>query len=394
MFIALPMGEMPLANSLISSSRLGEPEAKFPIDLVMCKSCAQVQISQTVPPETLFRHYLYFSSFSSTMLSHAQEIAEEAVKERGLGPSSLVVEIASNDGYLLKNFLKMGVPVLGIEPALNICKTAQERGIRTIPEFFCEALAKRLAEQGELADVILANNVMAHIPDIGGVLAGIKVLLRPGGVFIMETPYVKDLIDYLEFDTIYHEHVFYHSLTSLESLFRRHGLATKQVEHLPIHGGTLRVTVTHEGGEGDGRAVRAWLAAESAWARDEGYYRGFAGKVATFGVELTALLRNLKSQGKRIAGYGAAAKASTLINFLGLDGRTIDFVADRSTYKQGLFMPGSRIPICAPEHILSERPDYLIILAWNFADEIMTQQAEFRKGGGRFIVPLPRLRVI
>lgn len=388
------MGEMPLANALLSASRLDESEPRYPIDLVICKTCSQAQISRTVPPEILFRHYLYFSSFSSTMLRHAEDIAAAAAKQRGLGPGSLVVEIASNDGYLLKNFLKMGIPVLGIEPALNVAKAAQEQGIRTIPEFFCEELARKLAEQGELADVILANNVMAHIPDLNGVLAGIKALLKPDGVFIMETPYVKDLIDYLEFDTIYHEHVYYHSLTALEGLFRRHGLAAAAIEHVPIHGGTLRVTVAHEGREGDARAVRAWLASESSWVRNEAFYRGFAEKVGAFGTELTELLRGLKAQGKRIAGYGAAAKASTLINFFGLDSGLIDFMADRSTHKQGLFMPGSRIPIYSPERISSERPDYLIVFAWNFADEIMAQQAEFRRAGGRFIVPLPRLRVV
>ena len=222
--------------------------------------------------------------------------------------------------------------------------------------------------------MILANNVMAHMPDINGVAAGIKTLLKPGGIFVMETPYVKDLVDHLEFDTIYHEHIFYHSVTALESLFRRNGLATVNVEHLPIHGGTLRVTAAHAEEVGGIPAVQAWLASEAAWAGDETFYRGFAGRVATFGEELTGLLRGLKAEGKRIAGYGAAAKASTLLNYLGLDGCAIDFVADRSPYKQGLFMPGSRIPIRPPSEILSECSDYLVVFAWNFADEIMEQQ--------------------
>lgn len=393
LFVILSMGEMPLANSLLAAPGEGDREPRFPIDFALCRQCAQVQITQTVPPETLFRNYLYYSSFSSTMLRHAQAIAESLTVERSLGPKSLVVEIASNDGYLLKNFVEQGVPVLGIEPARNIAQSASERGIDTISEFFGVQLAESLASQGRRADVILANNVMAHMPDINGVAAGIKALLKPGGIFVMETPYVKDLVDHLEFDTIYHEHIFYHSVTSLEPLFRRHGLATVKVEHLPIHGGTLRVSAAHAGEAGDTAAVQAWLASEAAWAGNEAFYRGFSGRVANFGEELTGLLRGLKAEGKRIAGYGAAAKASTLVNYLGLDKRVIDFVADRSPYKQGLFMPGSRIPIRAPEDILTERPDYLIILAWNFAEEIMEQQAEFRKGGGKFIIPLPSLRI-
>lgn len=389
----LPMGKMPLANSLLPAPVPSEQEPRFSIDFALCRGCSQVQILQTVPPESLFRSYLYFSSYSTTMLRHAEGIANELILERGLGNGSLVMEIASNDGYLLKNFVRRGIPVLGIEPALNVAEFARSCGVETVSEFFGEELATGLARRGKLADVILANNVMAHIPDINGVARGIKILLKPGGIFVMETPYVKDLIDHLEFDTIYHEHVFYHSVTALDSLFRRNGLAIAEVQHLPIHGGTLRVSVAHSDEAGIRPAVSEWLKSEAQWARNEAYYRGFAANVSKFGIELREMLRGIKSQGKRIAGYGAAAKASTMVNYLGIDGGLIDFVADRSPHKQGLFMPGCHIPVSPPDRIISERPDYLVVFAWNFADEIMAQLAEYKKSGGKFIIPLPQLRV-
>jgi SAM-dependent methyltransferase len=391
----LPLGEMPLANALIEPDALLQHEHYYPLTLAFCSSCALVQILETLPPERLFSEYVYFSSFSDALTRHARDHAERLIAQRQLTSQNLVVEIASNDGYMLRNFVSAGIPVLGIDPARNIARVAEERGIPTRCEFFGARVADGIVADGMRADVILANNVIAHIPDINGVMAGIRTLLKPGGVFVMETPYVKDLIDQLEFDTIYHEHLFYYSLTALETLFRANGLAAADVEHVAIHGGSLRVTAVRAGEEGERLRVRDLLAEEERWGvRSAAPYLEFARRVAALRGELINLIEELKDNGYRIAAYGAAAKGATLLNYTRIDRRHLDFVVDRSTYKQGRYMPGVRLPILPPEQLLEEMPDYVLLLSWNFADEVLRQQQDYRARAGRFIIPVPTPRVL
>jgi SAM-dependent methyltransferase len=394
--MVLSLGEMPLANALITIEELGQPESTYPLELAFCPECSLVQITETVPPEKLFRDYLYFSSFSDTMLRHAQTIVERVLKSRPLDAKSLAVEIASNDGYLLQYYKQAGIPVLGIEPAVNIARVAQdERGIRTITDFFGGETAERLVEQGERADVIHANNVLAHVPDLNGFVRGLRLLLKPEGVAIIEVPYVKDLIDRCEFDTIYHEHLSYFSLTALNQLFERHGLVIQQVERLTIHGGSLRIFVGLENGQGKTSPVTELLAEEESWGVNQlEFYRDFARRVAELKKSLRKFVFDLKDRKERLAAYGAAAKGSTLLNYFGIDKSALDFVVDRSTYKQGRYMPGVRLPIYSPARLLEEMPSHVLLLTWNFADEILLQQEEYRRRGGKFIIPIPELRVV
>jgi SAM-dependent methyltransferase len=391
----LDLGQTPLANALLLKEQLQEKEALYPLAVVRCAGCSLVQLTETISPELLFRDYVYFSSFSETMLRHAEEQARAIVAARSLGADSLVVEIASNDGYFLRHFQAAGIPVLGIEPARNIARAARAIGIETVDEFFSAALAERLAADGRRADVILANNVMAHVPDIGGVLDGIERLLKPDGVFVMETPYLRDLVERLEFDTIYHEHLFYYSLTALERLLRRHGLATIAVEHLAIHGGSLRVTAARGGTAAAAPSVREWLAVEETWGvtRTEPY-EAFSRRTATLRERLRETLGALKDAGHRLAAYGASAKGTTLLAYCGIGAETLAYVVDRSTAKQGRFTPGTRLPIHPAEHLLEDRPDEVLLLTWNFADEILRQQAKYREQGGRFIIPVPEPQVV
>jgi hypothetical protein len=391
----LSLGSTPLANSLLTEAQLGEPEPTYPLDLHLCRVCALVQITETVPPEVLFRDYLYFSSFSDTMLEHSKALAIRLVAERGLGPHSLVAEAASNDGYLLGFYRDLGVPVLGIEPARNIALVAEERGIPTIAEFFDATLARRLVDDEKRATVFHANNVLAHVADLNGFVEGISIVLAEDGEAVIEAPYVKDMIDNCEFDTIYHEHLCYFSLTALEALFRRHGLAVADVERIPVHGGSLRVFVRREGDWSPSPAFVDLLGEEAAWGvADPAPYDAFALRVTELREELLVLLAGLKGDGARIAAYGAAAKGSTLLNVFGIGAETIDFVVDRSTVKVGLYTPGVHLHIDPPERLLEEMPDYLLLLAWNLADEIMAQQGEYRQRGGRFIVPVPVPKVV
>jgi SAM-dependent methyltransferase len=398
--IVLRLGQTPLANSLLTAKDLDRPETTYPLDLAFCPECSLVQITETVPPELLFREYLYFSSFSDDLLRHARVLTERVRHKRQLDAGSLVLEIASNDGYLLQNYKQAGIPVLGIEPAVNIARVArEERGIPTVEEFFGLSLARELNAKGQRADVIHANNVLAHVADLNGFVRGIQLVLKDNGIAVIEVPYVKDMIDRSEFDTIYHEHLCYFSLTALDRLFQRHGLVIEDVERIDIHGGSLRIFARRQDATDkesfDRSPVSEMLREEARWGVNEvSFYQGFGAKIEKLRENLTALLRDLKAQGKRIAVYGASAKGSTLLNYFSIGRETLEFVADRSTVKQGLYTPGTRLPICAPDQLLKAMPDYVLLLTWNFADEILSQQREFRQRGGRFIVPIPELRVV
>jgi SAM-dependent methyltransferase len=396
--LVLSLGRTPLANALLTREQLNLPEPLYPLDLAFCPRCTLVQITKTVPPAELFADYLYFSSFSDTMLRHAESLVARLIGERRLGPQSLVVEIASNDGYLLQNYTRANVPVLGIEPAANIAAEAERRGIPTVVEFFGEELAAQLAAEERRADVVHAHNVLAHVADLNGFVEGIAILLKPEGVAVIEAPYLKDLLDHCEFDTIYHEHLCYFSLTALDHLFRRHGLVVQDVERIPIHGGSLRVVVgkrPHPALPLKGREnVARLLAEEATWGVDHfATYRDFGTRVEALKATLTTMLAGFKRRGDRIAAYGAAAKGSTLLNYFGIGRETLDFVVDRSPHKQGRFMPGVHLPILAPERLLEEMPDEVLLLTWNFADEILEQQRTYRHLGGRFIIPVPEVKV-
>jgi SAM-dependent methyltransferase len=389
----LSLGLMPAANQLLRADQLDAPEPRYPLDLVFCPACSLVQITESLPPEALFRQYVYFSSYSETMLASCEALAGRLTRERGLRGRHLVVEVASNDGYLLQFYQRLGVPVLGVEPARNIARVAVGRGIPTIEEFFGAELATQLLAQGRRADVIHANNVLAHVPDLNGVVRGMATLLSDDGVAVIETPYVGDLVERAEFDTIYHEHLCYYSLTALDALFRRHGLVLQDVEHLTIHGGSLRLFAGRAGQPST--AVAALLDEEHRLGLDRfDYYGNLAARAAGVKQRLRDLLLALKRRGQRIAAYGAAAKGATLLSYCGLGPDVIEYVVDRSSHKQGLYMPGVKLPIGSPTLLTDRPPDYLLILAWNLAEEVMRQQAAYRAAGGRFILPIPDVRII
>jgi len=392
----LDLGAVPLANSLLTAEDLQrDKEERFPLSLFFCPQCALVQIGETVVPDKMFSHYLYASSFSDTMLSHAKNLVHRLVGERNLGPGNRIVEIASNDGYLLQYYAEQEIEVLGIEPAANIAELATNKGIPTLVEFFNKALGEKLASEGVLADVVHAHNVFAHVPNPGDFVAGLKQILSPGGVIVIEVPYLGTFIDNLEFDTIYHEHFSYFSLTSVRNIVHQVGLAVSDVEYVPIHGGSIRISITHADECDVSPNVDAMLAEEKKKGVDQkSYYENFAGRVYALKVELVEFLESLKAQGKSVAAYGASAKGSTLMNTFGIGAEMLDFVADRSTLKQGRLTPGNHLPIVPPEMLVERMPDYALLLTWNFADEILEQQKAYRDAGGKFIIPLPELRVL
>lgn len=387
LYSIIPLGEMPLANALTDSP---EPNCKrYNLEVMLCESCGLAQLRDLVDPKELFSNYVYFSSNSDTMLKSARDLVNKTLQD--LPQDAHVIEIASNDGYLVKNYVNNNIQVLGIDPAQNIAEAANKRGIKTICDFFSHKLAQTLRDQGKLADIIHANNVMAHIPDINDFIQGLKTLLKPQGKIIIEVPYFLDLVQKFEFDTIYHEHIYYFALKPLVESFKRHGLNVYTLEKLLIHGGTLRLYVGHEGERSEDPIIQDTLRKEEEFGlfKPETYVI-FMKNLEKLKENLSLRLRTLKNSGNKIAAYGASAKGTTLLNYFNI-GHYLDFIVDKSLQKQSKFTPGTAIKVNAPDSLLKENVSYALLLAWNLAEEIIEQQKEFIQKGGKFILPLPEV---
>lgn len=395
-FHVIDFGTMALANSFLGEERLrkgGEP--KFRLDLYLCERCGLVQIGHVVPPEDLFTDYIYFSSTSDLVHRHAAYLAESFDRRFGAGKNTRVVEIASNDGTVLHYFKERGANVLGVEPAANIAKVAIEAGIDTFVDFFDAGTAKDIKTRYGPADIILARHVFAHVPGIHGFVQGMAHLLAPAGIVAVEAPYLVDFVEKTEFDTVYHEHYSYLSVRAMSYLFGRYGMELFDVEHFPIHGGSLIYYACRKGTRTveDNVARRLREEEEKGLSRRETYV-AFARRTEEIRTDLLGVLRGIKASGKRIAGYGAPAKGNTLLNYCGIGTNLVEYTVDKSHHKQGLYTPGMHLRVYPPEKLLTDMPDYVLLLAWNFADEILEQQKEYRKRGGKFILPIPEVRVL
>lgn len=397
LYFFLDLGKTPLANSFIKPGEESKEEFTFPLEVCFCKKCGLVQLGIVVPPELMFRNYIYFSSTSTTMREHFALLAQEVLDEY-TSDNDLIVEIASNDGVLLKNMLGKNVRPLGVEPATNIAKVAIQSGVNTINEFFNLSLAKKILSEHGKAKVILANNVFAHIPDLLDCVSGMETLLDKNGVIIIECPHLYDLCKNTEFDTIYHEHLSYFSLRPLSYLFSKFGLELFDAKKFHnVHGGTLRLYVQRKSGQNQVNSdhlSNIENEEESLGLYSCEKYDLFAKNVKNLKSELVSFLENLKKSGKSISLYGAPAKGNTLLNYCKIGKNIVDFCVDRSPVKQGLLTPGMHIPIYGTEKLLESRPDYLLILAWNFKDEIISQQAQYAKSGGKFIIPIPKPKIV
>jgi hypothetical protein len=349
-----------------------------------------MQTCDTPPPEEVFHgDYTYYASFSTTWLEHCRQCVLKQIKRFDLSEKSLVIELASNDGYLLRNYVERGIPVLGIDPCKGPVEAARKIGVPTWHAFFSLELARKLAAEGRLADVVHANNVMAHVADLNGFVAGIATILKDTGSLVTESPYVRDLIDHCEFDTIYHEHLCYYGVTSLRNLYARHGLHLNDIEHVPTHGGSIRQYVSKQPGESETITKMLHEEDERGINRFGPYYQSFAARVESIRRRTLEILHDLKKQGKRVAAYGASAKGSTMLSYLNAGPELIEFVVDRNVHKHGKFMPGVHNPIHDVTAIAEKKPDYLVLLVWNLKEEILSQQEAFRKAGGKFIIPIP-----
>lgn len=386
----------PLSNAFVKREASEGAEAFYPLHAYVCSECLLVQLDQFETPENIFGDYVYFSSFSDSWLAHCRAYAQQMQGALELDGSHRVVEVASNDGYLLQFFKALGVPVLGIEPARNVAAVARERGIETVCEFFGADLAERLAARGVYADLLIGNNVLAHVPDLNDFVAGLARLLAPRGVLTLEFPHLLRLVAEAQFDTIYHEHFSYFSLGTAIGVLERHGLRVFDVEELPTHGGSIRVyaCLAAAARPPQARVARVLYSERCAGLDELQTYRSFDQKAARVKRSLLRFLIDAKESGRRVVGYGAAAKGNTLLNYCGVRRDFLDFVADRSPHKQGLLLPGVRIPVVAPEEIFRVRPDYVLILPWNLKDEVMQQLAGIAEWGGRFVVPIPEARTV
>jgi hypothetical protein len=389
------LGSSPLCQTVIRPERLEAMEPFYPLHARACTRCWLVQIPEFVAPEDIFTEYAYFSAYSDSWVEHARRYVEMIASRLELGPKSFVVEIASNDGYLLQHFLPLGVPVLGIEPAQNVAEAAEARGVPTLTEFFGRSLAARIVAENGAADLVLGANVLAQVPDINDFVAGVAALLGPGGTATFEFPHLARLIEHLEYDTIYHEHFSYFSLASIRDLFGSHGLALVDVEELPSHGGSLRTYFQHASESPEpASAVAGVLAQDDAEGlRDAATYLGFAEGVKESKRALLDLLIRLRREGKQVVGYGAPGKGNTLLNYCGIRTDLLDYTVDRNPYKQGTYTPGTRIPILPPERIDETRPDVIVILPWNLAREISAQLAHTASWGAKLVVPIPKARM-
>lgn len=393
LFSIIPLGFLPLANALKKVIKECDVEQKYNLEVMLCKNCGLAQLKDLIDPKDLFSEYVYFSSNSESMLRSAAELVHRIIPN--LNQDAFVIEIASNDGYLLKNYINNGIKVLGIDPAANIAKVANSNNITTMCEFFNEQLAKELAILGKQADVIHANNVMAHVSDINGFIKGIKNLLKPQGYAVIEVPYFLDLVQNLEFDTIYHEHVFYFAVKPLKVAFEMFELEIFNIEKIAIHGGTLRLFVGHFGSNIVQPIINDMIQKEEnlkLYSMDT--FLNFMKKINNLKINLIRLLKNIKKSGGKIAAYGASAKGTTLLNYFGVNKNYLDFVVDRSSIKHGLFTPGTNLEIKTPNAFITEKVSHALLLVWNFADEIIEQQQEFINSNGKFIFPLPEVKVI
>jgi len=392
------LGMSPFSNAFVPPSRLSAMEPFFPLHVWVCDGCFLVQLEAFETPDTIFNEdYAYFSSFSETWLAHARRYVAAMTERLGLGPKSLVVEVASNDGYLLQYFVERGVPVLGIEPSANVAAEAERRGVPSLVRFFGRETAALLAREGRQADLLVGNNVLAHVPDINGFVAGLQVALKPCGVITMEFPHLVQLLRNNQYDTIYHEHFSYLSLTTVEEIFAEHELVLFDVDEIPTHGGSLRVYARHRAHAtlAVTESVGRLRAAEQAFGvrRPETYSR-FRKRVGDLKCDVLEFLIRARREGRQVVGYGAPAKANTLLNYCGVGPELIAYMVDRSPHKQGRFLPGSRIPVQAPERMRETRPDYVVVMPWNIKDEILDQHAYVREWGGRFVVFVPEVRVL
>jgi SAM-dependent methyltransferase len=390
------LGKSPLCESFLPADRLETMEAFFPLHVRVCTRCWLAQLPSFVPTSEIFEEYAYFSAYSDSWVEHARVYADMVSDRLGLGSDSLVVELASNDGYLLQHFLPKGIPVLGIDPAANVARAAEERGVPTLVDFFGVELAERLRAEGRRADLVLGNNVLAQVPDINDFIAGVAILLAPGGTATFEFPHLARLLEGLQYDTIYHEHYSYFSLTSIRAIFEAHGLKVVDVEELASHGGSLRVYGAHAGDERDPSPAVAELIGreESEGLREPDRYRRFAEDVEESKRALLEVLIELRRTGKQVVGYGAPGKGNTLLNYCGIRTDFLDYTVDRNPYKHGRFTPGTHIPILPPERIAETRPDAIVILPWNLAREIAAQLAYTQEWGAELIVPIPTARVL